>query len=112
MTNGALFGVPIPREHETICRTIEEAVEQAVAEADENGVSKSGKEATPWLLRRVEELTSGGSLTSSEYHYMLQVCSKSYSMVTSDIALIQNTALVGEPRLYIVCILFSILTAS
>ncbi|KAF7985334.1 hypothetical protein HWV62_6535 [Athelia sp. TMB] len=76
MNNGALFGVPIPEEYEAAGAKLQEAVDLAVAEADQNGVSKRGKEATPWLLRRVAELTAGGSLKSN-------------------IALIENTALVG-----------------
>lgn len=77
MNNGALIAVPIPVEYEEIGMTIQNAVDQAVAEAEENGVSKRGKEATPWLLTRVSELTKGNSLESN-------------------IALLKNTALVGE----------------
>jgi pseudouridine-5'-phosphate glycosidase len=77
MNNGALIAVPIPMEYEKIGMTIQKAVDQAVAEAEENGVSKRGKEATPWLLARVNELTKGDSLESN-------------------IALLKNTALVGE----------------
>lgn len=66
MENGALFGVPIPEQFESIGQTLQEAVEVALAEAELNGVSKRGKEATPWLLNRVGELTKGTSLASSE----------------------------------------------
>jgi pseudouridylate synthase / pseudouridine kinase len=65
MNNGALFGVPIPEQFEKIGATIQEAVEQAVAESEANGISRQGKNATPWLLKRVEELTDGKSLASS-----------------------------------------------
>ncbi|CCL99025.1 uncharacterized protein FIBRA_01034 [Fibroporia radiculosa] len=77
MANGVLFGVPIPVEYESTGEMLQEAVEQAVQEAEENGVSKMGKEATPWLLKRVGELTAGISLTSN-------------------VALIENTALIGK----------------
>jgi len=77
MSNGALFAVPIPVEYEEIGMTIQNAVDQAVAESEENGVSKRGKEATPWLLTRISELTKGDSLESN-------------------IALLKNTAIVGE----------------
>jgi pseudouridine-5'-phosphate glycosidase/pseudouridine kinase len=77
MNNGALIAVPIPMEYEKIGMTIQKAVDQAVTEAEANGVSKRGKEATPWLLMRVNELTKGDSLESN-------------------IALLKNTALVGE----------------
>ena len=46
---------------------IQEAVKQAVRESIELGVDKKGKEVTPWLLKRVGELTKGKALESSEY---------------------------------------------
>ncbi|KIK94082.1 hypothetical protein PAXRUDRAFT_33730 [Paxillus rubicundulus Ve08.2h10] len=76
MLNGALFAVPIPESYEAIGAVLQEAVETAVRESEEAGVSKLGKEVTPWLLKRVGELTCGKSLESN-------------------IALVQNTALVG-----------------
>ena len=76
MNNGAVFAVPIPEQFEEMGAHIQGAVDQAVAESEENGVSKLGKEATPWLLSRVGELTQGTSRASN-------------------IALIENTALVG-----------------
>lgn len=68
MTNGALFGVPIPEEFEDIGEKLQLFVEQAVREAEENGMSKKGPEATPWLLQRVGELTAGKSLASSKHN--------------------------------------------
>lgn len=67
MANGALFGVPIPEEYEAVGAELQASVEQAVRESEENGVSRRGKEATPWLLQRVGELTAGKSLQSSAY---------------------------------------------
>jgi pseudouridine-5'-phosphate glycosidase/pseudouridine kinase len=66
MTTGALFAAPIPEEHEAIGQELQKSVEQAVRESEENGVSRRGKEATPWLLKRVGELTKGRSLQSSQ----------------------------------------------
>lgn len=63
---GILLGVPIPEEYEAKSKPIQDAVEQAIREAQENGVAKKGKEVTPWILARVKELTSGGSVESSE----------------------------------------------
>lgn len=71
MNNGALFGVPIPEEYEAAGVKIQEAVDLAVAEAEQNGVSKRGKEATPWLLQRVAELTAGTSLKNSMFECQL-----------------------------------------
>lgn len=69
INTGVLFGVPIPEAHEAIGERIQEAVEQAVAESEENGMAKRGKEVTPWLLKRVGELTEGKSLASSTFDY-------------------------------------------
>ncbi|KAI6153632.1 indigoidine synthase A-like protein [Pisolithus tinctorius] len=76
MTNGALFAVPIPERYEADGAVIQEAVELAVRESEEFGISKLGKEVTPWLLKRVGELTQGRSLESN-------------------VALVRNTALIG-----------------
>jgi len=67
MANGYFFGVPIPEEYEALGAELQLSVEQAIKESEENGISKSGKDATPWLLNRVYELTSGRSLESSPY---------------------------------------------
>ncbi|KAG5638659.1 hypothetical protein H0H81_011211 [Sphagnurus paluster] len=77
MNNGALIAVPIPPEFEEVGMSIQKAVDQAVAESEDNGVSKKGKQATPWLLNRVAELTQGTSLVSN-------------------IALLENSALIGK----------------
>lgn len=67
MKTGALFGVPIPEKYEAVGKILQEAVEVALAEAEQNGINKRGKEATPWLLKRVGELTKGTSLSSSQW---------------------------------------------
>lgn len=64
---GAVFAVPIPQEYESVGLELQEAVEQALQQAEQQGVSKWGKAATPWLLKRVGELTAGKSLESSTY---------------------------------------------
>ncbi len=66
MTNGVLFGAPIPESYTAVGKELQEAVEQAVQESQENGIDRRGKEVTPWLLERVRELTSGKSLASSK----------------------------------------------
>ncbi|KAK0446390.1 uncharacterized protein EV420DRAFT_1484047 [Desarmillaria tabescens] len=50
MDNGILIAAPIPEEHEKEGSSIQKAVDQAVRESEENGMSKRGKEVTPWLL--------------------------------------------------------------
>ncbi|KAJ6509487.1 indigoidine synthase A-like protein, partial [Mycena vitilis] len=76
MENGALIAVPIPEEYAQKGEAIQQAVNQAVLESDENGMSKRGKDVTPWLLARVAELTKDES-------------------IESNIALLKNTALIG-----------------
>ena len=66
MPHGALFGVPIPEQYEAIGQELQQSVEVALQEAEEKGINKLGKEATPWLLKRVGELTKGKSLASSK----------------------------------------------
>jgi len=61
---------------------IQQYVNQAVLESEQNGINKSGNDATPWLLNRIAELSGGNSLTSN-------------------IALLKNTALVGQLNLQI-----------
>ncbi|CAA7258699.1 unnamed protein product [Cyclocybe aegerita] len=76
MQNGALIAVPIPEEYEKQGEKIQRIVERAIKESEENGMSKSGNDATPWLLDRIAKLSEGKSLASN-------------------IALLKNTALVG-----------------
>ncbi|WVQ94451.1 hypothetical protein IAU59_001530 [Kwoniella sp. CBS 9459] len=57
-----LLAVPIPSEYAEAGSKVQEAVEQAVRESVEQGVDKRGKEVTPWLLKRVGELTEGKAL--------------------------------------------------
>ncbi|ORY29537.1 Indigoidine synthase A like protein-domain-containing protein [Naematelia encephala] len=57
-----LLAVPIPSEHSSAGAKVQIAVEQAVRESVEQGIDKRGKEVTPWLLKRVGELTAGSAL--------------------------------------------------
>ena len=57
---GLLIANPIPETFAMEERAIEERIAEAVAEAKEQGVGR--KEATPFLLQRVVELTGGRSL--------------------------------------------------
>jgi pseudouridine-5'-phosphate glycosidase/pseudouridine kinase len=66
MTHGVLFGVPIPESYTAVGKELQEAVEQAIQESQENGMDKQGKQVTPWLLERVRQLTAGKSLASSK----------------------------------------------
>ena len=57
---GLLIANPIPHDHALEEAVIEARIAEAVAEAKMQGVGK--KEATPFLLKRVVELTGGQSL--------------------------------------------------
>jgi pseudouridine-5'-phosphate glycosidase/pseudouridine kinase len=96
MTNGVLFGAPIPESYAAVGKELQEAVERAVQESQENGMDKRGKEVTPWLLERVRELTSGKSLASSECTLSMS-CRSDFmnGFPWIDIALIENTAIKG-----------------
>eukprot|EP00164_Ancoracysta_twista_P003006 GFYU01004007.1.p1 GENE.GFYU01004007.1~~GFYU01004007.1.p1 ORF type:complete len:358 (-),score=91.87 GFYU01004007.1:134-1177(-) len=72
--SGTVIGVPIPKEEAADGAVVEKAIEVAVREAKEKNVT--GREVTPFLLARVNELTKGASLKSN-------------------IALVKNNARVG-----------------
>ena len=63
MKGGMLVTNPIPKEYAMPLETINAAIDQAIAEAEEKGIK--GKETTPFLLARVAELTGGNSLASN-----------------------------------------------
>lgn len=71
---GVVFGVPIPAEEEAGGAQVEAAIREALAEVDREDVR--GAAVTPFLLRRIRELTDGASLASN-------------------IALVKNNAAVG-----------------
>lgn len=60
---GLLIANPIPEDHALEQAAIEERIAEAVADAKAKGVGK--KEATPFLLARVVELTEGKSLEAN-----------------------------------------------
>lgn len=73
--SGVLIAVPIPTEAAASGQKVEEAVQQALSEARQQEIR--GKEVTPFVLRRVNELTGGKSLEAN-------------------LALIRNNAKVGS----------------
>jgi pseudouridylate synthase len=60
---GLLVANPIPQDQALEQAAVEERIAEAVAEAKAQGVGK--KEATPFLLKRVVELTEGKSLEAN-----------------------------------------------
>ncbi|XP_073178605.1 uncharacterized protein [Lepidochelys kempii] len=75
MGSGVLIAVPCPEEEAASGQVIENAIQEALSNARSKGII--GKELTPFMLQRVNELTSEKSLDSN-------------------IALIQNNARVGS----------------
>ncbi|XP_009286629.1 PREDICTED: pseudouridine-metabolizing bifunctional protein C1861.05 [Aptenodytes forsteri] len=75
LSSGVLIAVPCPQERAASGQVIEEAIQQALSEARSKGIT--GKELTPFMLQKINELTDGKSLDSN-------------------LALIQNNARVGS----------------
>lgn len=62
-TSGGILGVPIPEEYEAEGKVVEDAIKVALTECDEKNIH--GRDVTPFLLKRVNELTEGKSLKSN-----------------------------------------------
>ena len=63
LKGGMLVTNPIPEEYSMDPDRINAAIDQAVAEAEAQGIQ--GKETTPFLLARIKDLTGGDSLASN-----------------------------------------------
>ena len=63
LKGGVLISNPIPEEMALPHEYIDSIVDQAVKESEEQGIK--GKDATPFLLKRIVELTGGKSLDSN-----------------------------------------------
>ena len=63
LSAGMVIANPIPEQYAMPTASIDAAIEQALREADEQQIL--GKQATPFLLARVCELTGGDSLSSN-----------------------------------------------
>ncbi|UWQ34782.1 pseudouridine-5'-phosphate glycosidase [Leisingera sp. M527] len=63
LPGGQLIANPIPADAEIAAEELAPVIAQAQSEADEQGIS--GKDVTPFLLRRIFELTEGRSLTAN-----------------------------------------------
>lgn len=63
LRGGVLVANPIPEIFEPDAELIEQAIAEALVEADKQGIK--GKAITPFLLARIEQLTEGKSLASN-----------------------------------------------
>ena len=60
---GMLVTVPIPAEWSMDADYINKAIDEALVDADRQGIV--GKDTTPFLLKRIKEITGGSSLASN-----------------------------------------------
>lgn len=63
LNGGVVVANPIPEEHQIDYDLINDAIENALAEAEEKGIK--GKESTPFLLAKVKDITKGDSLEAN-----------------------------------------------
>lgn len=63
LEGGVIIANPIPEEYSMDPKLINKAIEDALDEADEKGIS--GKEVTPFLLSKIKDITEGKSLKSN-----------------------------------------------
>lgn len=63
MTSGLFFANPIPTEHSLPKSEIDQAIEEAVQDAEKQGIR--GHANTPFILRRIEKLTEGRSIPAN-----------------------------------------------
>ena len=63
LQGGILVTNPIPEEFAMDAKTINDAIDKALKEADKQGIK--GKDTTPFLLKTIVELTGGDSLESN-----------------------------------------------
>lgn len=63
LPGGVVIGNPVPAEYAMPNEVIDAAIAQAITELEEQGIG--GKDSTPFLLKRVVELTGGDSLETN-----------------------------------------------
>jgi pseudouridine-5'-phosphate glycosidase len=63
LTGGILVTNPIPEQYSMDRRVIDQAIDRAITEMEQRGIH--GKEATPYLLGKIVEITKGNSLKSN-----------------------------------------------
>ena len=63
LKGGIIVANPIPEAHSMDADLIEKIIQTALTDADKNGIK--GKQITPYLLARIDQLTGGNSLASN-----------------------------------------------
>ena len=87
LQSGMLVTVPVPADAAGDPDDMEAAIVQATQEADEQGIH--GPASTPWLLRRVVELTEGRSMQANTA--LLQNNGRVAATIAAELAQIDNT---------------------
>ena len=63
INSGLFFGNPVPEEAAMQKAEVDHIIEQAVQEATDLGIS--GSKNTPYILKRIRELSNNGSVTAN-----------------------------------------------
>jgi pseudouridine-5'-phosphate glycosidase len=63
LQSGMVLAVPIPKQYAAEGAVIQKAIEEALAEAEDQGVG--GNQVTPFLLERIRSKTGGKSLEAN-----------------------------------------------
>jgi len=63
LQSGVLISVPIPKEAAADGKEVEEAIQKALLETNEKNIT--GRDITPYILKRVAQLTQGKSLSAN-----------------------------------------------
>ena len=92
LQGGVVIANPIPEQFAMPQAVIDQAIEQALAEASQQGIG--GKETTPFLLARVNEITGGDSLVAN-IELVLNNARLAAAVARELVALLQG----GEPLL-------------
>lgn len=89
IAKGVLLAVPVPKEFEADAAVIEQATQQAISEMEEQEPPLRPQEITPFLLKRIAEITDGASLRANVHlarnnaavaaHVANHLCAKSNS---------------------------------
>ena len=63
LTSGLLFANPIPAEYSIPKSDMDAIIAQALRDARDSGAT--GSENTPFVLKRIRDITKGGSITAN-----------------------------------------------
>ncbi|CAI5502339.1 unnamed protein product [Closterium sp. Naga37s-1] len=91
LSSGMVIAVPVPHGQAAEAEEVEQATQKALAESDTQCVK--GAQVTPFVLKRIKELTGGASLTAKFYEIRREA-----ETVKEQLAAIRATADVPRQR--------------